>query len=283
MARASTRPAPSELMMTILPSRTACRRPAAPSRDAALSSSGSAKSASMRRSSTSVRRSPETVRMKTPSSCDDQILAFDQQKAEIAGEISVLEIGFVHRPGRQQADAGVVAAVEREQFGLQRLKERRHALDARGAIDVGNGARQREPVLDRVAGAGRRLRAIAEHPPASVGAAADIDRIEAQMRAAGRRDADQRPQEFRIAGDQGRRQPAVARQRAGPVGIRQHRFEQFGALDQAGFQLPPFAGFDDAAGYGSAATAARCRRRPHRRDRTRRNRADSGRRRRSGD
>ena len=127
----------------------------------------------------------------------------------------------------------------------KRLEERRDALDARGAIDVGNGARQRQPVLDRIAGARRRLRAIVEHPPAPVGAAADIDGIEAQMRAARRLDADQRPQEFRIAGDQSRRQPAVARQRARTVGIRQHRFEQFGALDKAGLQLPPFAGLDD--------------------------------------
>ena len=98
-----------------------------------------------------------------------------------------------------------------DKLGLKRLEERRHAFDPRGAINVGNGARQREPVLDRIAGARRRLRAIAEHPPAAVGAAPDIDRVETQMRAAGRRDADQRPQEFRIAGDQGGGQAAVAR------------------------------------------------------------------------
>ena len=72
---------------------------------------------------------------------DDEILAFDQQEAEIARQIGVLEIGLVHRPGRKQADARIVALVEREQFGLQRLKERRNAFDARRAIDVGDGAR----------------------------------------------------------------------------------------------------------------------------------------------
>ena len=163
---------------------------------------------------------------------DAQVFAFHQKQAEIARQVGVLEIRFVHRPGRQQSDARIVAAVEREQLGLQSLEERRDALDPRRAIDIGNGARQCEPVLDRVAGAGRRLGAIVKHPPASVGAAPDIDRIEAQMRAAGRLDADQRPQEFRIAGNQRRGQAAVARQRARPVGIRQHRFEQFGALQQ---------------------------------------------------
>ena len=65
------------------------------------------------------------------------------------------------------------------------------------------------------------------------------------MRATGRLDADQRAEEFRIAGDQSGRQAAVARQRAGAVGILKHGFEQIGALCQSRLQPPPFAGFDD--------------------------------------
>ncbi len=65
------------------------------------------------------------------------------------------------------------------------------------------------------------------------------------MRAAGRFDAHQRPQKFRIAGDQSGGQPAVERQRSRAVGVRQDSLEQFGALDQSGFQLPPLAGLDD--------------------------------------
>ena len=136
-----------------------------------------------------------------------QVLAFDQQEAEIAREIGVLEIGLVHRSRREHADAGIVLAVERGQLRLERLEERREPLDLERAIDVGHGAREREAVLQRVAGARRRLRAVAEHPPAPVGRAADVDGVEPQMRAAGRRDADQRPQEFRIAGDDRGRQP----------------------------------------------------------------------------
>ena len=120
-----------------------------------------------------------------------------------------------------------------QQLGLERLKERRDALDARGAIDIRNGARQRETVLDGVAGARGRLRAVAEHPPAAVGAAADIDGVEAQMRAARRRDADQRTQKFRIAGDQCGGQTAVAAEQCRAVGIGQHGFEKLGALDEA--------------------------------------------------
>ena len=36
---------------------------------------------------------------------DGQVLALDQEEPEIAREIGVLEIGFVQRPGREQADA----------------------------------------------------------------------------------------------------------------------------------------------------------------------------------
>ena len=65
------------------------------------------------------------------------------------------------------------------------------------------------------------------------GDAADIDGIEAQMRAARRRGADQRPQEFRIAGDHRRRQPAVAHQIGAAVDVVEDRFEQLGALNDA--------------------------------------------------
>ena len=166
-----------------------------------------------------------------------QILAFDQQEAEIAREVSVLEIGLAQRPGREQTDMGVVLTAERGELGLKGLEERRHPFDPRGAIDVGNGARQRQPVLDRVAGAGGRLRPVAEHPPAAVGAASDIDRIKAQMRAAGWRHANQRPQEFRITGNQRRGEAAIAAQERRAVGIGQYRFEQRRALNEPRFQL----------------------------------------------
>ena len=64
------------------------------------------------------------------------------------------------------------------------------------------------------------------------------------MRAARRRDADERPQEFRIAGDDGGRQAPLAHELRGPVDVREDRFEQLGALDQPGLQLLPFGGID---------------------------------------
>ena len=102
---------------------------------------------------------------------DGQVLAFDQQKAEIAREIGVLEIGLVHRPGRQHADRRIVAAAERRQLGLERLEERRDALDpklrdrcraSRATARAGSPAHSPRPTAP---GCGRRAPTIAR--PAS--------------------------------------------------------------------------------------------------------------------
>jgi hypothetical protein len=60
-----------------------------------------------------------------------------------------------------------------------------------------------------------------------------------------RRRADQRPQKFRIAGDDRGRQPALAHQPRWPIGIGQHRFEHLGALDQSGFERLPLGSGDE--------------------------------------
>ena len=236
MARASTRPAPSALMMTILPSRTACKSPGrAEARGGIeLERIGKIGVDAPQQHLGALQAGNGTD--KDAVVAHAQVFAFDQQKSEIARKISVLEISLAHRSRRQQANVRVVLAAEGGELGLERLKERCDAFDARGAIDVRDGARQRQAVLDRVAGAGGRLGAVAEHPPAAVGAARDIDGIKAQMRAAGRRDADQRPQEFRVAGDQCGRQAAVAIEPRRAVSIGQDGFEQLGALDEPRLQ-----------------------------------------------
>ena len=112
------------------------------------------------------------------------------------------------------------------------------------AIDFGNAVGEREAVFQRIAGARRRLGAVAQHPPAAVGAARDVDGVEAQMRAAGRRHVGERPHEVRTAGDECRRQPPVADQRGRPVDVGEHRLDEGRALDQPGLQCLPLAGLD---------------------------------------
>ena len=84
---------------------------------------------------------------------DDKILAFDQKQAEIAGEIGLLEIGFVERAGRQQADARVRALRHRGKAEAERLEERCQPLDIHIAVKGWESPRQDKPVGERVASA----------------------------------------------------------------------------------------------------------------------------------
>ena len=64
------------------------------------------------------------------------------------------------------------------------------------------------------------------------------------MKAPARGDADQRTQEFRVSGNDGGRQPALAHQRGGTVGVGQHPLEQFGTLHEPGLEGLPLGRID---------------------------------------
>ena len=87
----------------------------------------------MRRSSTRTLRNPATVLRKTDRHRHQQVHALDQTEAEIAREISVLEIGLVDRPGRQEADARVLDLASRASVRAQRVEERRQPLHVEAA------------------------------------------------------------------------------------------------------------------------------------------------------
>src|SRR5258708_212619 len=99
---------------------------------------------------------------------DSQILAFDQQEAQIAREIGVLEISLIHGPRREHADPRIILAIERGKLGLKSLEERRQPLDLEPPIDLGHDARQREAVLPPIAGARGASGALPDHPPTAL-------------------------------------------------------------------------------------------------------------------
>src|SRR5262249_54722638 len=208
-ARASTTPEPSALAITTVPSRTACTKPGTPS---------SRTRVKLERIGEAGVQPPHQYfgALEAGHRADEdaivahgQILAFDQQEAEIARKISVLEISLIHGPGREHADPRIILPIKRGKLGLKSLEERRQALDLEPGIPLGHGARQRGGFSERIPGARGRLGAVAEPPPMAIGRPPDIYGINPQMRAACRRDPDQRPQEFRIARDDDRRQPAL--------------------------------------------------------------------------
>ena len=121
----------------------------------------------------------------------------------------------------------------------ERLEERRHALDVHRLVERGKGARQHQPVFQRIARARRRLGAVAQHPPAPVGPAADIGGIDAEIAAARRFDAAHRAQIFGAAGNRRGRHRALGHQAALAIEVAQHQLQQLRALRDARGQLLP--------------------------------------------
>ena len=234
------------MLATTTPSlRSTSIRPGTPRCEDASSSSGSRKLESTRRSSTSSRFRPGDGADMNAVAADGEIVALDQQKAEIARQRGVLEIGFAEGARRQQSDPRLVAVGAGAQAVAERLEERRHALDIHRLVEIGKGARQHQAIFQRIAGARRRLGAVVQHPPAPVGAAADIGGIEMQIAAARRFDAANRAQIFVAAGNRGRGHRAIGDQPALAIEIAQHHFEQLRALRDARGQLLPIGLVDD--------------------------------------
>ena len=122
-----------------------------------------------------------------PAVLDGQVLALEQHEAEVAGDVGVLEVGVVERARGQDGDAGVGLVGEALQRVAEGAEEAGEAVDVRLGVEVGEDARGGDAVLQREAGAGGRLGAVAEHPPGAVGAAADLEGDEVQVVAAARR------------------------------------------------------------------------------------------------
>ena len=170
---------------------------------------------------------------------DREIVALDQQKAEIARQRRMLEIGLAEGARRQQSDPRLVAVGTGAQIVAKRLEERRDALDIHRFVEIGKGARQHQAIFQRIAGARWRLRAVAQHPPAPVGPAADIGSVEIQIASARRFDAANRAEIFGRAGNGGGRHRAVRHQTALAIEVAQNHFEQLRALHDTGGQLLP--------------------------------------------
>ena len=103
-----------------------------------------------------------------------QVAAFDQQQAEIAGEIGMAEEIVVARPRRQQGDGRVGAIGAARQGGLQLLEKRRQPQRLAGTEDVAGDVGVHHAVGERIADAGRRLGVRVDDAPAAVGPARQV-------------------------------------------------------------------------------------------------------------
>ena len=165
----------------------------------------------------------------------------------------------MYGPGREHHDVRRAAVRRRagEQHLPQLAEERRQRVDAQRVKRVGQHARDDGAVLERVADAGRRLRAGADDPPFAVGAAREVERDEVQEDAAGGTDAVAGAQEPGMPEDQRRRQQAVAQQRLRAVDVGGDGVQQPRALPQAAVEpLPLLRLARSAAGRRGSTDAA---------------------------
>ena len=149
----------------------------------------------------------------------------------------------------------LLVAVQRRERGeaiLLVAEEIGDMLDVQVAEHLGKDARNDQPVLQRVAGARGRLRAVGDDPPAAVRRTRQVDRIMMQPDAAGRLDALARPQVTVLAVDQRRWQQAFRQQFLFAVEVGQHGVEQRRALGHGGRDLGPFVS-GMISGSGSSA------------------------------
>ncbi|MNK66157.1 hypothetical protein D3C87_854710 [compost metagenome] len=181
---------------------------------------------------------------------DGEVLALQQHEAEITGDIGVFEIGLVGGAGRQHRDAVVRVFPVRLQRIAESAEKRRQTVHMGFRVDVGQCAGGRHPVFKRETRTGRRLRPVGQHPPVSIGAAADFKRAEMQIMAACRFYADHGPQIFRIGSDQCRRHVTFLHQPVFAVEIGDHGFQKIGALFQPFGKDGPFPVVDQHGNMG---------------------------------
>ena len=174
----------------------------------------------------------------------DQVVAFDQHQAEIAGEMRLFGIALVEAAGRQLADARVRSGAVGGEAPPQVGKEGREAPRVHRAQQVAGGARESEPVFERIAHAHGRAHPIGQHAPFAARPAPDVGGVEMEKMAARRGGAGHHAPIMRAAGDDAGRQLAIAHQRLGGIDVADDPFQQVRALDQAGFDMPPFGRAD---------------------------------------
>ena len=178
-----------------------------------------------------------------------QIRAFDQRKAQRVRQECMFGIGFVIGSGREQHDQRRFTVVGAGRQLGQAVAQGREIGQQRLHTHVGHrvrqGARHDLAILQGVAGAGRALRTVGHGPPAAVGRARQIDRIQMQMHAAQRLDAAAGPQIAMLPENQRRRQQPLGQQRLRTVDVGQNGVEQRGALGHGRAQRLPLLGGDD--------------------------------------
>ena len=176
-----------------------------------------------------------------------EVATLDQGVAEVAREVGMLEVALVVGPGSEQHDARIVVVARRQadEGVAGGGEEGGQSPHPAFAVGLRQDAREHDAVLERVAGAGGRLRAVGEHPPRAVGSAHQVGGVEVQAPPAGHGELMARAQEAGMGEQHRRRQQAVVQQALRPVAVGEDEVEEVGALRQPGGDAVPLGAADD--------------------------------------
>ena len=178
----------------------------------------------------------------------EQVAALDDLDAHLAREVGVLEVGGVVGAGREDHHGGIGHA--RGRGVLEDLEELVgvvfHGAHAASLEDFREGALQRAAVLEHVADAGRAARVILEYKILTLVVADDVGAADVDVDVARHLDVHELPAEMlrrhHVMGGDG----AVLDDVLFVIDVVEEEVERRDALDQAGFEVLPFTGGDDA-------------------------------------
>ncbi len=179
-----------------------------------------------------------------PAVGDREVLALEQHDAEIAGDVSVLIVRLVERSRRHDRDAPFRIGRGIDQRVTEAAEEAREAMDMHLAIDVGQRARRSDTVFQGKTGARRRLRPVAEHPPAAIRTTRHFESAKMQEVAISGPDPGHGPQILRAGCNQTGWQKPLQNKLVVTINVGNDCLEQVGPLDQSCADRRPF-GFVD--------------------------------------
>ncbi len=151
----------------------------------------------------------------------------------------MFKVGLVERSGSKQYDSRIVALGEAGKRFALRAEKWGEAQYVRGAEEIWKNIGDDGAVLQRIAAARRRLRAIGEHPPLAVGRTGKIDGQHVQIAVGGNTHAHQRAEKCGVGVEKCGRKVAVRHQDLRPVEILKEQIEQLGPLNDARFDEAP--------------------------------------------
>ena len=182
-----------------------------------------------------------------PAVADGEVAALHEREAEVGGERRLVVRRLRVRARRQDDDprVGELAMGGLEESGAERPEVRRHPVQVRLAIELGQHPAQHFAVLERVAEAGRCLGAVAEDPPGTGRVAAEIGRGRHQRAGIVARAVGHDPGEARVRQHRGGGEDPVPEQGALAVQVDEHGVEELGPLGEPDLDFAPGRGVDD--------------------------------------